>query len=85
MFPSLRRRRDLTPVSKVCEAALKYLFSVPNGPNELPEMRFKFPFNLIGKSTMAFLTGQSWRVLKSWSTGGDLEQGFRRFFVSGAG
>ena len=83
MFPSLRRRRDLTPVSNVCEAAPKYLFSVPNRPNELPEMRFKFPFNLIGKSTMAFLTGQSWRVLKSWSTGGDLEQGFPRFFADG--
>ena len=25
-------------------------------PNELPEMRFEFPLNLIGKSTMVFLT-----------------------------
>ena len=49
----------------------------------LPEMRFKFPFNLIGKSTMAFLTGQSCHVLKSWYTGGDLEQGFRRCFADG--
>ena len=46
-------------------------------------MRFEFPFNLIGKLTMAFLTVQSWRVLKSWYTGGDLEQGFRRCFVDG--
>ena len=39
-------------------------------PNELPEVHFEFPFNLIGKSTMAFLTaGQSWRVLKFWYTG----------------
>ena len=27
------------------------------------KVRFEFPFNLIGTSTMAFLTGQSWRVL----------------------
>ena len=25
---------------------------------------------LIGKLTMAFLTGQSWHILKSWYTGG---------------
>ena len=45
------------------------------------------------KSTMAFLTGQSWRVVKSWYTGGAPEQGFRRCcadgpafsFVCGAG
>jgi len=43
-------------------------------------MRFEFPFNLIGKSTMTFLTGQSWRVLKSWYTVGYPEQGFRRCF-----
>ena len=24
----------------------------------------EFPFNLIGKLTMAFLTGQSWHILK---------------------
>ena len=33
---------------------------------------------LIGKSTMAFLTGKSWLVLKSRYTGVDLEQGFWR-------
>ena len=32
---------------------------------------------------MAFLTDQSWRVLKSWYTGGRTEQGFRRFFADG--
>ena len=32
---------------------------------------------------MAFLTGQSWRVLKSGYTGGGLEQGFRRCFADG--
>ena len=41
----------------------------PNGLNELPEMRSEFPCKLIGKWTMAFLTGQSWRLLKSWYTG----------------
>ena len=29
---------------------------------------------------MAFLTGQSWRALKSWYTVRDPEQGFWRFF-----
>ena len=72
----LRCRGNLTPVSNVCEAAPKSLSWAPIRLNELPEMRFKFPFNLIGKSTMAFLTGQSWRVLQSWYTGEDLEQGF---------
>ena len=32
---------------------------------------------------MAFLTSQSWRVLKSWYTGGGSEQGFRRSFADG--
>lgn len=59
MFASLRRRRDLTPVSNVCEAAPKYLFWNQNGLNQLPEERFQFPLNLIVKSTMAILTSQS--------------------------
>ena len=42
----------------------------PNGLIELPEVRFEFPFNLIGKGTMVYLTGRSWRLLKSWCTGG---------------
>ena len=46
---SLRRRRNLTSVSNVCEAASRSLFRT-NGLNELPE----FPFNLIDKSTMGF-------------------------------
>ena len=32
---------------------------------------------------MAFLTGQSRRVLKSWYTGRDPEQGFRRCYSDG--
>ena len=70
---SLRRRRNLTPVSNVREA--KSLLWAPKGLR----LRFEFPFNLIGKSTMTFLTGQSWRVLKSWYTGGGPEQRFRRW------
>ena len=46
------------------------MFWAANGLDELPEMCFEFPFILIGKWTMPFLTGQSWRVLKSWCTGG---------------
>ena len=45
-----------------CLSSLISLFWAPNRLNELPEMCFKFPSNLIGKSTMAFLTVQSWRV-----------------------
>ena len=33
-------------------------------------MCFEFPFNLIRKSTMPFLTRKSWCVLKSWFTSG---------------
>ena len=29
----------------------------PDGLNELPEVRFEFPFILIGKSTMVFFNG----------------------------
>ena len=39
-------------------------------------MRFDVSFYLIGKSTMAFSTGEQWRLLKPWYTGGGLEQGF---------
>ena len=62
------------------------MFWTPNGLNELPEVRFEFPFNLIGdhdKQNKAFLTGQSWRVLKSGYTAGSPEQGFRRCFADG--
>ena len=47
---------------------------------ELPDVRFEFPFKLIGKG---FLRGQSWRVLKSWYTAGGPEQGFWRCFADG--
>ena len=75
----------IDPVSKgtVCEAAPRSSFWIYNGLDELPKVLFEFPFILIGKSTMAFLTGQSWCVLKSWYAGGGPEQGFRRCFADG--
>ena len=43
---SLRRRRNLIAVSNVCEAAPRFLFDAPNGPNESVIGRaFGFPFN----------------------------------------
>ena len=67
---TLLRRRNLNPVSDVCLAGLISLLWVPNRLNELLEMLFKFPFNLIGKLTMADLTGQSWHILKTWYKSG---------------
>ena len=39
-------------------------------------IHFEFSLNLTGKVTMAFLTGQSWCVLKSWYAHGGPVQGF---------
>ena len=51
--------------------------------NELPEERFEFPFILIGKWTMAFLTSQSCRssqiLVHRWGR----KQGFWRAFADG--
>ena len=80
---SLRRRRNLTLVSNVCEAAPISLFWAPNGVNELPEVRFEFPSMLIGIMIMTYLNGQSRRVIKSWYIGGGQEQRFRRCFAEG--
>ena len=44
---------------------------------------FRVSFMLIGKLTMAFLTSQSWWVLKSWYTVGGPEQGFWCCFTDG--
>ena len=44
---------------------VKILVVAPNRLNKLPEVHFKFTFNLTGKLTMAFLTDQSWYRLKS--------------------
>ena len=78
----VRRRRDLASVSNVCEVATRSVFCEPNRLNDLQEVRFEFPFNLIGKSTMAFLSGQSWRVLKSWYTGAGGGEGGGRTWIS---
>ena len=49
---SLRRRGNLTANSDVCEAAPRFfVLNPPNRLNELPEVRFECPFNLIGKPT----------------------------------
>ena len=80
---SLRRRGNQTAVSNVCETFPRSLFWPPDELNELPEVRFEFPFILIGKSTMAFLTGQSWCILKSWYIGGSPDQGLWRCFADG--
>ena len=80
---SLCRRCNLTLKSNLYEAALISMFWAPNEVNELLQERFEFPFILKGKSTMAFLTGQTWCVLKYWFTSGSLEQGFRHCFADG--
>ena len=66
---SPRHRHNLTLVSSIWEALPISLFRGPNGLNKLPEMSVEYPFNLLGKSAMAFITGQSWCIcLKSWYT-----------------
>ena len=49
---------NLTPVSDIYEAVPTSFFWAPNRHNKLLEIRFEFPFNLIGKSTMIFLLEQ---------------------------
>ena len=80
---SLHCRRPLNSVSNVYRTAPTFFFWAPNGLNELPEVRFVYPFILIGELTMAFLTGQSWHILKSWYTGAGPEQEFRCCFADG--
>ena len=58
----LYHRQNLTPISNIREAAPRSLFWDPYGLNKFLEVCFAFPFSLIGKSTMAFSTGQSWCV-----------------------
>ena len=79
----LCRRLKLTPVSDVCEAEAISLLLAPSGLSELPKVRFEFLFNLIGKLTMAHLTGQSWRVIKSYYTGVGPEEGYRHCCADG--
>ena len=53
---SLRCRRNLTPVSNVGEAAPNSVLWTANGLNELPGVRFEFPFTPIDNCQS---TGQS--------------------------
>ena len=62
---SVRRRCNLTWISNFCKAAPLSLFWAPSGLKELQEEHFKFPFILIDKLITAFLTGQSWQLLKT--------------------
>ena len=57
------------------------LLWAPCGLNKLLEACFELPFNLTGKMTMAFLTGQSWCMLKSRDTVGGPERGFQICFA----
>ena len=78
-FYTLRGEHNLALLSNTYEAAPISLFWAPNGVNELPEVRFEFPFILIGQWAMAFLIGQSWRVHNYVGP----EQGFRFFIADG--
>ena len=82
---SLRADDNLTLISTVCEAAQRSLFRAPNGLNELPEVRFKFPLNLIGdhdKQNKAFF---NWPIVArtqiwvhSWKSRTRISALFRR-------
>ena len=58
----------LTSFCYFCEAVPRPLFWALNGLYKLPKVRFESLFNLIGKSTITFLTGQSWRVVSNPGT-----------------
>ena len=78
---SLHRRCNITVMSNVYEAESRSFFWASKGLNKLLKVRFEFPFNVIGKSTMAFWACQSWHTLKSWYTGWDPEQRFWHCFI----
>ena len=74
---SLCHRRYLTAVSNVWEAVMISLFWALNRLNKLQEMCSLFPFNLTGKSTMAFLKDQYYYgEYSNLYTAGEPEQGF---------
>ena len=56
---SLCRKHNSTWDNSIGKAVLRYIFWARNRLDKLPKVRFKFPFVLIGKLTMAFLTRQS--------------------------
>ena len=53
----LHHRFNLTLVRNVCESVPRSLVWAPYGLSKLPEVCFKFLFNMIGKSVMAFFNG----------------------------
>ena len=59
----------------------QYPFSGTPLDSTISQIHLKFPFNLVGQSTMAFLTSQSLRILKSLYTGEGPEQGFWHYFT----
>ena len=80
---SLRHRRNLTSVTYLPTYLPTYLFWAPKGLNELLEVRFEFPFILIGKLTMVFfnkpIMARTQILVHRWGP----EQGFRGCFVDG--
>ena len=73
LVPSAKQRRD--PCSGPPTDSTDYRKRVPNSPSTW--------LAITTNKTKAFLTGQSWRVLKSGYTAGSPEQGFRRCFADG--
>ena len=73
LVPSAKQRRD--PCSRPPTDSTNYRKCVSNSPSTW--------LAITTNKTKPFLTGQSWRVLKSVYTAGSPEQGFRRCFADG--
>ena len=73
LVPSAKQRRD--PCSGPPTDSTNYRKCVSNSPSTW--------LAITTNKTKPFLTGQSWRVLKSGYTVGSPEQGFRRCFADG--
>ena len=80
--PSLLRRSSLTAVSNVCEAAPRLWFWAPTDSTNYRKCVSNF-LQPDWQISNGFLTGHSWRLLKSWYTGRSPEQGFGRCFADG--
>ena len=57
-------------------------FSGPQQIQQITGSAFQISFHPDGKSTKAFLTSQSWCILKSWYPDGGSEQGFQCSFAN---
>ena len=73
LVPSAKQRRD--PCSGPPTDSTNYRKCVSNSPSTW--------LAITTNKTKPFLTGQSWRVLKSGYTAGSPEEGFRRCFEDG--